>query len=169
MGITHAYYSSCWFSSKVTYSILEKDLRKLLWANMDNIKWFHRTNSKLYCTLSLESLVLSKNHLQDKTLCAKWVIRVVDGNVSWNILLRHWVKKGYFLKNHSKNGYHFKPFYLLYLMLKFLTLLFCEVYARLGRPLNPFYIGIISLFNLVYPLMIKYFGSYHLSNLKEIH
>ncbi|KAH9294882.1 hypothetical protein KI387_038470 [Taxus chinensis] len=121
LAATHVYYSSCWAPSKAAYHRLEKILREFLWANSEGNHGFHRVAWDVCCTpKNTGGLGLINIQLQGVALTTKWIIRSLEGEESWKILLRHCISQGSPLNRKAWQG------------LNYYSLLLCPVPIKIG-------------------------------------
>lgn len=86
----HVYYFSCWMPSKKGYEELNKIVHQFLWTNWDGNSGF-KTSSWLHC-IQLRNkggLGLIDPKIQGICLSTKWIIRLMNGDEPWKILVCH--------------------------------------------------------------------------------
>lgn len=95
LASTHVYYSSCWVPSKACYQKLNKLLRDFLWASDVQKRGFHRVAQDTYYLPQIAGgMGLFDYNFQGVALCAKWILRALEGNEVWKILVQYYISQG---------------------------------------------------------------------------
>lgn len=95
LALTHVYYSSCWVSSKTCYQKLNRLLRDFIWASDAHKRGFHRVAWDVCCLpRAVEGMGMFNSHFQGFALHAKWILRALQGEEAWKILICHCLSTG---------------------------------------------------------------------------
>lgn len=84
------YFSSAWLFKNYQFSHIQKQIREFLWLDgkgtrkQHAVKWEWCTMHKLYGGMGLKDL-----KLQGIALASKWILKAMDGDEPWKILLRN--------------------------------------------------------------------------------
>lgn len=98
LASTHVYYSSCWVPSKNCYQKLDRLLRDFIWASNVNKRGFHRVAWEIcYLPHSAGGMGLFNYQFQGYALCAKWILRALEGQEAWKLLVQHCILQGLLL------------------------------------------------------------------------